>query len=238
MTAIYQEIVSAKQQNKKLLAVLLDPEKLAVSEIKEICLKIMQSPATHVFVGGSTFNGNHLDEIVQEVKKNSSLPVLLFPGDYKQISTFADGVLFLSLLSGRNSDYLAEHQVNAVPLLQNTTLEIIPTAYLLIESGTETAVERVSFTKPMDRKDTDYVAQTAKAGEYMGNKLVYLEAGSGAIKKVPLEMITTVSKNIQIPLIVGGGIRTKEAIKKAFEAGADMIVVGTAFEMNNSFFEI
>ena len=238
MTQIYQEIVSAKRENRKLLAILLDPEKVDISEIKDICDKINQSPATHIFVGGSTFNGNHLDVLIQEIKKNSSLPVLLFPGDYKQISSFADAVLFLSLLSGRNSDYLAEHQVNAVPLLEKTNLEVIPTAYLLIESGIETAVERVSETKPMPKNNSKYVAQTAKAGEYMGNKLVYLEAGSGAKNALPEEMVRAVAAAIQIPLVVGGGIRSLRQLESTFASGADMVVIGTAFEINNSFFEV
>lgn len=238
MTQIYQEIVDAKRQNKKLVAILLDPEKLRVSEIEFLCSKIKQSPATHILIGGSTFNGTHLDELIIEIKKHSNLPVLLFPGDYKQISAEANGILLLSLLSGRNPDYLVEHQVNAVPLLQKTNLEVIPTAYLLIESGVETAVERVSKTKPLDRNTIQYVCQTAKAGELMGNKLVYLEAGSGAKNAVPLEMITQVSNTIQIPLLVGGGIRTKESIKNTFKAGADMVVIGTAFENDNTFFDL
>ncbi len=238
MTQIYQEIVNAKKQNEKLLAILLDPEKLKIADIQALCLKINRTKATHILVGGSTFNGNYLDELLIEIKKHSKLPILLFPGDYKQISDEADGILLLSLLSGRNPDYLIEHQVNAVPLLRKTKLEIIPTAYLLIESGSQTAVERVSLTKPMDRSDNEYVAQTAKAGEFMGNKLVYLEAGSGAKIAVSLEMIKVVSTTVQVPLIVGGGIRTKEAIEKTFQAGADMIVIGTAFETNNSFFDL
>jgi len=145
--------------------------------------------------------------------------------------------LFLSLLSGRNPDYLIEHQVKAVPILEKTNLEIISTGYLLIESGVETAVERVSETKPLDRKNIDYVSQTAKASEYLGNKLVYLEAGSGAKLAVPLEMISQVSKKLTIPLIVGGGIRSKKEIDNAFNAGADMVVIGTAFENDNTFFE-
>lgn len=238
MTQIYQEIVNAKKQNEKLLAILLDPEKLNIADIQALCLKINRTKATHILVGGSTFNGNYLDELLIEIKKHSKLPILLFPGDYKQISDEADGILLLSLLSGRNPDYLIEHQINAVPLLRKTKLEIIPTAYLLIESGSQTAVERVSLTKPMDRSDNEYVAQTAKAGEFMGNKLVYLEAGSGAKIAVSLEMIKVVSTTVQVPLIVGGGIRTKEAIEKTFQAGADMIVIGTAFETNNSFFDL
>jgi len=238
MTQIYQEIVNAKKQNEKLLAILLDPEKLKIADIQALCLKINRTKATHILVGGSTFNGNYLDELLIEIKKHSKLPILLFPGDYKQISDEADGILLLSLLSGRNPDYLIEHQINAVPLLRKTKLEIIPTAYLLIESGSQTAVERVSLTKPMDRSDNEYVAQTAKAGEFMGNKLVYLEAGSGAKMAVSLEMIKVVSTTVQVPLIVGGGIRTKEAIEKTFQAGADMVVIGTAFETNNSFFDL
>lgn len=236
MTSIYQEIVFAKKNKRKLLVILLDPEKILVSDVALLCSKIKNAPVTHIFLGGSTFNGNYLDELIVEIKKYCTLPILLFPGDYKQISNEADGILFLSLLSGRNPDYLIEHQINAVPLLKKTDLEIIPTAYLLIESGTITAVERVSLTKPLDRDNIDYVCQTAKAGEFMGNKMVYLEAGSGAKNAIPLEMIKKVVDEIQIPLIVGGGISTQEAIEKVFEAGADMVVIGTAFENDNTFF--
>jgi phosphoglycerol geranylgeranyltransferase len=161
---------------------------------------------------------------------------LLFPGNPSQISAEADGILFLQLLSGRNPDYLIEHQIEAVPILEKTSLEIISTGYILVESGSETAVERVSKTKPLDRNNIDYVAQTAKAGEYIGNKLIYLEAGSGAKNAIPLEMISAVSKRISIPLIVGGGIRSKKAIDDAFLSGADMVVIGTAFENNPDFF--
>lgn len=237
MKVLYKNILQAKKENSKLLAILLDPEKLLISEVKDLCVKINNSPATHIFIGGSTYNGNHLDELIKEIKQYLNLPVFLFPGDYKQISNDADAILYLSLLSGRNADYLIEHQVNAVPILEKTTLEIISTGYLLIDSGTETAVERVSKTSPLDRNNIDYVCQTAKAGEYLGAKLVYLEAGSGAKKTVPLEMISKVSKKLAIPLIVGGGILSKKEIDNAFNAGADMVVIGTAFENDNTFFE-
>jgi len=237
MKELYINIVQAKKENSKLLAILLDPEKLLLSDVKNLCKKINKSPATHIFIGGSTYKGNHLDELIKEIKQYVDLPVFLFPGDYKQVSAEADAILFLSLLSGRNPDYLIEHQVNAVPILEKTNLEIISTGYLLIESGVETAVERVSETKPLDRKNIDYVSQTAKASEYLGNKLVYLEAGSGAKLTVPLEMISQVSKKLTIPLIVGGGIRSKKEIDNAFNAGADMVVIGTAFENDNTFFE-
>lgn len=237
MKDIYQNIYEAKSKSQKLLAILLDPDKLDLSSIDELIYKINQSPATHVFVGGSSFEGNYLDEIIIRLKEEIQLPILLFPGNPSQISDKADGILFLQLLSGRNSDYLVEHQINAVPILEKTNLEIISTGYILIESGSETAVERVSKTKPLNRNNSNYVAQTAKAGEMIGNKLIYLEAGSGALNAVPLEIIKTVSKRISVPLLVGGGIRSKKQIEEAFAAGADLVVIGTAFENDLNFFD-
>lgn len=237
MTTIYQEIISAKIHKRKLLALLIDPEKTQLSTIKTLCLSIKKTPATHLFVGGSTFNGHNLDTIIHEIKKHCNLPILLFPGDYKQISNEANAILFLSLLSGRNPEYLIEHQINAVSVLEKTNLEIIPTAYILIESGTVTAVERVSKTKPLKTDDIETICKTAKAGEFLGNKLVYLEAGSGAKNAIPLEVIKAVSKRISLPLIVGGGIRSLTNIEKTFRAGADIVVIGTAFENDNTFFQ-
>ena len=234
---IYQAIVQSKFQKQKRLAILLDPDKLTVECLSDLVAKINQTPATHIFVGGSSFEGTHLDEMILLLKQETSLPVLLFPGNPTQISAQADGVLFLQLLSGRNPEYLIEHQINAVPILEKNQLEIISTGYILIESGSETAVERVSQTKPLDRDNADYAAQTAKAGEFIGNKLIYLEAGSGAQKAVPLAMITTVAQRISVPLIVGGGIRSKNGIEEAFAAGADMVVIGTAFENDLNFFD-
>jgi putative glycerol-1-phosphate prenyltransferase len=237
MINIYNEILLAKTESKKLLAILLDPDKLSVENLSNLIQKINQSPATHIFVGGSSFNGTHLDELIIELKSKINLPILLFPGNPSQISKEADGILFLTLLSGRNSDYLIEHQVNAVPILKKTNLEIISTGYILIESGNETAVERVSQTKPLDRNNPEYVLQTAQAGEFIGTKLIYLEAGSGAKLSVPTEMITLVSQNIKVPLIVGGGIRSKQEIENAFSSGADLVVIGTAFENDSNFFD-
>lgn len=237
MINIYNKILLAKTESKKLLAILLDPDKLAVENLSNLIQKINQSPATHIFVGGSSFNGTYLDELIVELKSKINLPILLFPGNPSQISKEADGILFLTLLSGRNSDYLIEHQVNAVPILNKTNLEIISTGYILIESGNETAVERVSKTKPLDRNNPEYVLQTAQAGEFIGTKLIYLEAGSGAKLSVPTEMITLVSQNIKVPLIVGGGIRSKQEIENAFSSGADLVVIGTAFENDSNFFD-
>lgn len=234
--SIYQQILTSKTKGVKLLAILLDPDKLVVENLSNLIQKINQSPATHIFIGGSSFDGNHLDELIILLKAQINLPFLLFPGNPSQISKEADGILFLTLLSGRNPDYLIEHQVNAVPIIKKTKLEVISTGYILIESGNETAVERVSQTKPLDRNNHEYALQTAQAGEFIGNKLIYLEAGSGAKLSVPKEMITLVAQNIKVPLIVGGGIRSKQEIENAYKAGADVVVIGTAFENDINFF--
>lgn len=236
MTRIYKNIITSKSKNEKLLAILIDPDKIKIKEVSVLVDKINQSPATHIFIGGSSVENQIIDELILSIKEFTSLPIVLFPGNPSQISNKADGILFLTLLSGRNPDYLIEHQVNAVPILKQTQLEVISTGYILIESGNETAVERVSKTKPMDRNNPNYVMQTAQAGEYIGNKLIYLEAGSGAELAVPQEMITLVAQNISVPLLVGGGIRSKEAIDNAYKSGADLVVIGNAFEDDLNFF--
>jgi putative glycerol-1-phosphate prenyltransferase len=236
MTRIYKNIITSKSKNEKLLAILIDPDKIKIKEVSVLVEKINQSPATHIFIGGSSVENQIIDELILSIKEFTSLPIVLFPGNPSQISNKADGILFLTLLSGRNPDYLIEHQVNAVPILKQTQLEVISTGYILIESGNQTAVERISKTKPIDRNNAKYVMQTAQAGEYIGNKLIYLEAGSGAELAVPLEMIALVAQNISVPLLVGGGIRSKEAIEKAYKSGADLVVIGTAFENDLNFF--
>nr|WP_315149407.1 geranylgeranylglyceryl/heptaprenylglyceryl phosphate synthase [uncultured Flavobacterium sp.] len=233
---IYKQILHSKEANQKLLAILLDPDKIIWNNLDYLIEKIKQSPATHIFIGGSHVQNNILDELIIALKQNVSLPVVLFPGNPSQISDQADAILFLSLISGRNPDYLIEHQVNATPILKKTQLEIISTGYMLIESGGETAVERISKTKPLGRLKLDLAVATAQAGEMLGNKLIYLEAGSGAKQAVPLEMIQMVAQNIEIPLIVGGGIIDLQGIQKAHEAGADLVVIGTAFENDANFF--
>ncbi|WP_125722223.1 geranylgeranylglyceryl/heptaprenylglyceryl phosphate synthase [Flavobacterium ustbae] len=234
---IRQQIVEAKSNGQKLLAVLLDPDKIVLENLKHLIDKINQSPATHIFVGGSIVQNNILEELISQLKQKTSLPVLLFPGDPSQISPKADGILFLSLLSGRNPDYLIEYQVQAAPILKKTNLEVISTGYILIESGNETAVARVSKTKPLSRENLDLVLATAQAGEMLGNQLIYLEAGSGARQPVPAEMIKLISQNVEIPIIVGGGIVDLYGIEKAYSAGADLVVIGTAFENDSHFFE-
>lgn len=233
---VYDSIFTAYQNQQPLLAVLIDPEKTQPEQVANLCERLHGTPVTHLLVGGSTFEGPHLEALVQELKRASNVPVLLFPGDYAQITEAADGILFLSLLSGRNPEFLIEQQVKAAPLLQHSDLEILPTGYLLIESGTETAVQRVSGTQPLARNNPQHVVMTALAGQLLGKKLIYLEAGSGAQHAVPLEMIATVAQSLAIPLIVGGGIRSFAQIQAAHQAGATMVVIGTAFEENPDFF--
>jgi putative glycerol-1-phosphate prenyltransferase len=234
---IYEQIIQAKRNGQKLLAILLDPDKIALENLEGLLQKINQSPATHIFVGGSIVQTTILEELMAILKQKTNLPVVIFPGDPSQISPQADAILFLSLLSGRNPDYLIEYQVRAAPILKKTNLEVISTGYILIESGNETAVARVSKTKPLKRENLDLVLATAQAGEMLGNKLIYLEAGSGAKKAVPVEMIELISQNIEIPIIVGGGIVDLHGIQKAYNAGADLVVIGTAFENNSHFFD-
>ena len=237
MKRIYNNILQAKKSDKKLLAILLDPDKLVVSAIKNLVLKINTSPATHLFVGGSTVEKGQTETIVTELKKHTTLPVVLFPGDKSQITNTADGILFLSLLSGRNPEFLIEQQIQSVSLLKNTNLEIIPTGYILIDGGVETAVQRVSKTTPITQNNTQLIVDTALAGQYMGKQLIYLEAGSGATLHVEPNIISEVSKSIAIPLIIGGGLRSLSAIQDAHQAGADLVVIGTAFEEDATFFE-
>lgn len=237
MKTIYNDILEAKAKSLKLLAILIDPDKVELSQVVTLAENINASPATHIFIGGSIVENNIISDLILELKKYIELPVLIFPGHPSQISNEADGLLFLSLLSGRNPEYLIEHHINSIDILHNSKLEIIPTGYILIDGGNETAVQRVSQTQPIERNNTNLAYKTAKAGEYLGKKLIYLEAGSGALLPVPLEIIHKVSKNITIPIIVGGGITSRQAIESAFIAGADIVVIGTAFENNLNFFK-
>ena len=234
----YDNILQAIRDEKKLLAVLIDPDKVILDMIPLIMSRINASITTHIFVGGSTDANNKTENVVKAIKAETKLPVVLFPGDYSHVTKEADALLFLSLISGRNSEYLIEQQVQSIPRLRNIDLEIIPTGYILIDGGVETAVQRVSNTKPMSQNNADLIINTALAGEYSGKKLIYLEAGSGAVETVATSIIRKVKNSLSIPLIVGGGIQTKDQLAGAYEAGADLIVVGTAFEKNLSFFDL
>lgn len=226
---IYQTFNEALLLRKKLLAVLIDPEKFDNSKTAEF-LRDLPANTTHLFVGGSTVAEGDTQTLVQTLKLYTSKPIVLFPGDVSQISEAADALLFLTLLSGRNPEYLIGQQVKAASLLHGSRLEIIPTGYVLIDGGNESAVARVTDTTPLPQGDIQHIVATARAGELMGARLIYLEAGSGAIAWVGEEIVSEVKKVISIPLIVGGGIRTEAERTKAYQAGADMVVMGTAFE--------
>lgn len=237
MKDIYSNIQSSVLKSEKFLAVLIDPDKTKPESLSKIIERINQSRATHIFVGGSMVEENVTDVLVAEIKKFTKLPVVLFPGDIIQITNKADAILFLSLISGRNAEYLIGKHVGSISKLKTTNLEVIPTGYILIESGIKTAVENVTETQPMLRDDIQKIVDTAIAGELLGMKLMYLEAGSGAKEPVSKNIINLVKQELQIPLIVGGGIRNKQQLEDAYQSGADMVVIGTAFEENNAFFE-
>lgn len=229
----FEEIQQASREQRKLLSVLIDPDKFDENLASEFFEKLPEQ-TTHVFVGGSTVEEGRTCEVVKAIKNLNNLPVLLFPGDHSQISAHADALLFLSLISGRNPEFLIEQQVRSVEKIRNTDLEIIPTGYILIDGGKETSVQKVSNTTPLDQDNIQQIVNTALAGQYSGKKLVYLEAGSGAKFPVSAEIIQSVKSVLDIPVIVGGGVRNKSQLQEAYEAGADLVVIGTAFE-NNSF---
>ncbi|PHS67744.1 MAG: geranylgeranylglyceryl/heptaprenylglyceryl phosphate synthase [Flavobacterium sp.] len=226
---LYQSILSKTSKGEKLFAILIDPDAFQLSKTTKF-LQQLPKTTTHLFVGGSTVETGKTEATVSEIKKNSSLPILLFPGDVSQITNKADGLLFLSLLSGRNPEYLIEQQVKSVSKLRKSRLEIISTGYILIDGGNISAVERVSKTKPISQKNSQEIIDTAIAGELLGSKMIYLEAGSGA--KIPIhpEIISAVKKELKIPLIVGGGIKTEKQKQDAYQAGADLVVMGTVYE--------
>ncbi|MBI6117163.1 phosphoglycerol geranylgeranyltransferase [Salegentibacter maritimus] len=229
MPNFYAEISRASTKGEKLLAILIDPDKFKEPEA-EAYLKRIPKETSHIFVGGSSVAKCKTEKTVNSIKKHTNLPVILFPGDYSQITETADALLFLSLLSGRNPEYLIEQQIKSVKNLRNSSLQIIPTAYILIDGGKECAVQRISKTKPIPQFQVEAIVDTALAGEFSGKKLIYLEAGSGADFPVSEEIISKVKKAISIPLIVGGGIRSRVQQNSAYKAGADMIVMGTQFE--------
>lgn len=225
---------AAENRSPQLLAVLIDPDKFDVKDIVRFFQQIPES-TTHIFVGGSTVEVGKTEVCIQTIKRHTDLPVIIFPGDHSQITSEADALLFLSLLSGRNPEYLIEQQVRSISRLKNMDLEIMPTGYILVDGGKECAVQRVSKTAPLCQKEPEVIVNTALAGQYTGKRLIYLEAGSGAIYPVGAEIISSVKNALSVPLIVGGGIRSKEQLEMAYEAGADMVVIGTAFESGNFF---
>ncbi len=229
MQTYYQTLLDCASEGRKCLAILIDPDKFNISEAENF-LKKIPSETTHLFVGGSTVANGHTEATVGALKKYTKLPIFLFPGDYSQVTATADALLFLSLLSGRNPEYLVGQQVKSISKLRDSDLEIISTGYLLLDGGNQSAVARITNTAPIPQSELEIIVDTALAGQYMGAKLMYLEAGSGAEFPVSPAIIKAVKNVLQIPLLVGGGIRNETQKKIAYDAGADLVVMGTAFE--------
>lgn len=227
---IYKKIIKDKKRNKKTFALLIDPDKQNARQLLSIVEKAKNASIDYFFVGGSLLTHDSLDLCLSTLKENSTIPIILFPGNAMQVNEKADGILFLSLISGRNAEMLIGKQVITAPILKQSSLEILPTGYMLINSGKPTTVSYMSNTTPIPADKDTVAACTAMAGEMLGLKLIFMDGGSGAKNPISTQMIKTVSKSINAPLIIGGGISSgKKAIENC-KAGADIIVVGNAIE--------
>ena len=216
---------------KKSIAVLIDPDKVEdLSRLQYLINLASENCVDYFFVGGSMLTTTNLGDVVRHIKKSVNLPVVLFPGNSMQIDASADAILFLSLISGRNPELLIGQHVAAAPILRNTGLEIVPTGYILINSGKTTSVAYISNTIPIPEDKYAVAACTAMAGEMLGLQTIYLDAGSGAEREIGSKMIAGVRRAVNVPLIVGGGINSTQKAMRALEAGADMIVIGNALE--------
>jgi phosphoglycerol geranylgeranyltransferase len=216
---------------KKSIAVLIDPDKAEdPAKLKHLINLASENCVDFFFVGGSLITTPNLSDVIQSIKEDVNIPVVLFPGSSLQIDPSADAILFLSLISGRNPDLLIGQHVQAAPILKNNRMEVLPTGYMLVSSGRTTSVAYISNTTPIPEDKYSLAACTALAGEMLGLRLIYLDAGSGAEREISPRMISAVRKSIDVPMIVGGGITTPQKALSALEAGADMIVIGNALE--------
>jgi putative glycerol-1-phosphate prenyltransferase len=232
--SIYEQILENKAKGQKMFALLIDPEKCSDEWLCRVMSTVNSQQSTvndhlFIFVGGSQLKES-IYNTVEKIKKLTSVPVVMFPGDASQFAENVDALLFLSLASGRNAKYLIEQHIYAAPLIKHTGVETIPTGYILVDGGKDTAVARVSHTTPYSAENIELIANTALACQLLGQKMVYLEAGSGANRPVPQNVIKATREAINIPLIVGGGIKTPEMMQCAFDAGADLVVVGNHLE--------
>jgi phosphoglycerol geranylgeranyltransferase len=227
---IYPELVAAKQRGEKRLALLFDPDKLSLQKMSSTLDLALECGVDYFFIGGSLMVNAMLDPLLASIRERCQIPLVLFPGSSFQLSYQADAILLLSLISGRNPELLIGQHVVAAPYLKMSPLEIISTGYILVDGGVQSSVQYMSNTSPIPAGKDDIAVCTALAGEMLGLKMIYLEAGSGALNPVSESMVEAVSSTITVPLIVGGGIRTPEKAAANFRAGADIIVVGNAIE--------
>lgn len=233
---VYNHLLGSYKSNQKSLSVLIDPEYYSDENKLSQFLKVLGgNQIDYLFVGGSLIKNPDVNPCIKYLKSRSEIPLVLFPGNGLYLSESADAVLFLSLISGRNPELLIGQHVSVAAALKKSNIEVIPTGYMLIDGGRPTSVSYLSFTNPIPNDKPEIASSTAIAGELLGMKLIYLEAGSGAQIPVPVSMIQQVRKSIDIPLIVGGGINTTEKAINALHAGADMIVVGNKLEQDPDF---
>jgi len=231
---IYNTIAENKKANKKSFALLIDPDKQDNNELISIIEKAQKANTDYLFVGGSLLTRDSLDSCLTTLKENSNIPVILFPGNAMQVNDKADGILFLSLISGRNAEMLIGKQVITAPILKQSSLEVLPTGYILIDSGKPTTVSYMSNTTPIPAEKDAVAACTAMAGEMLGLKLIFMDGGSGAKNPISEKMIESVSKSVDVPVIIGGGISSGEKAIANCKAGADIIVVGNAIEKDEN----
>lgn len=227
---IYDSLKQKKEKGDKSLAILIDPDKMRLKHLEHTIRLSMDAKVDYFFIGGSLIVNDMLDNVLSEIKKACDIPMVLFPGNSFQLSYKADALLFLSLISGRNAELLIGKHVITAPYLKMSPLEIISTGYILVDGGVNSTVQYMSNTSPIPHSKDDIAMCTAMAGEMLGLKLMYLDAGSGAVNPISTSMIENVSGATQVPLIVGGGIRTAEKAYENVKAGADLIVVGNAIE--------
>jgi len=226
----YTKLLEIREKRGAGYIVLIDPDKLSLNDSIELAVRAEQEDADVIFIGGSLLSTPIFDELVKQIKAEVTIPVIIFPGGVQQISRYADAILFMSVISGRNPDLLIGQHVMGAPIVKMLSLEAIATGYMLIESGKMTSAEFMSNTKPIPRDKAQIAVAHALAAEYLGMKLIYLEAGSGALHPVPDEMIQAVARNAALPIIVGGGIRTPDVAKQKVAAGASFIVTGNVLE--------
>ena len=231
---LYHQLAERRQLGRKSFAVLIDPDKVDIPQLDKLIALALNAGVDYFFVGGSLVITNHLDECIQHIKASCDIPVLLFPGSPSQVSRYADALLYLSLISGRNPELLIGQHVLSAPLVKKSGLEIIPTGYMVIDGGAPTTVSYISNATPIPSDKNDIALCTAMAGEMLGMKLIYMDAGSGAKRPISETMIEKVSAHIDCPLIIGGGIVNPEKAYLNCKAGADVIVVGNAIEKDPS----